>query len=99
MSKLWRADTDVQPLLSKYDVLNYAAKYTTREEAKLLTFDAILSNILAIEVQSTDAANTVIRKLLMTSVAERNYLAQETCHLFMGFSMYHSNREFVSVTI
>lgn len=75
MIQLWRANIDVQLVLSKQDVLSYATKYTAKGEAKSLTFDAILSDILATKVQTGDAAKKVVRKLLITSVAERVYLA------------------------
>jgi ATP-dependent DNA helicase PIF1 len=40
-----------------------------------------------------------IQKLLLSSVAERDISAQETCHLLLSISLYHSSRSFVSLNL
>lgn len=40
-----------------------------------------------------------VRKLLVKSVAESNYSAQEIFHILMGYPLYHSSRDFVCITV
>ena len=37
--------------------------------------------------------------MLLHTVGERDISAQETCHLLLGFPLYHSNRQFVSLNL
>jgi len=37
------------------------------------------------------------QKLLIHSVGERDYSAQETCHLLQSFPLYHSSRTYVTI--
>lgn len=101
ISQLWRANTDIQPVMSKQDVVNYVAKYASKAETKSAAFDDTLTNILATSTGVPEDAPTkkIIRKLLISSVAERNHSAQEVWHNLMSYDMYHAGRECVSITI
>lgn len=46
-----------------------------------------------------DPARKGVQKLLMKTVAERDYSSQEVCHILMGYPMYHCSRQFVSLTM
>ena len=41
----------------------------------------------------------MVQKLMISSVGERDYSAQETCHLLMGLPMYRASRDFVYLTL
>ena len=41
-----------------------------------------------------DASRKAVSKLLMKSIGERDYSAQETCHLIMGDKLVTASREF-----
>lgn len=72
-----------------------AAKSETRSKP----FEEILRTILESEVTDSNIVKTVVRKLFVKSVAERDYSAQEVFHILMCFLMVHSSREFVPVTV
>ncbi|RGB23751.1 hypothetical protein C1646_774059 [Rhizophagus diaphanus] len=38
-----------------------------------------------------------LQGLLLHTIAKRNILAQETCHLLLGISLYHSSHQFVTL--
>ena len=40
-----------------------------------------------------------LQKLLIKSLSERDYSAQETCHLLLQLPMYMSTREFVILSL
>ncbi|GBB84587.1 hypothetical protein RclHR1_11160003 [Rhizophagus clarus] len=39
------------------------------------------------------------QKLLIHTVGERDFLAQETCHLLLQISLYHSSQNFVNLNL
>ena len=41
----------------------------------------------------------VLQKILINSVGERDYSAQETCHLLLQLPMYHASRHFVIMSL
>ena len=41
----------------------------------------------------------MVQKLMITSVGERDYSAQETCHLLLGLPMYSASRDFVILSL
>src|SRR5437016_10845800 len=62
--------------------------------AFLEIFNQILNNS-----NPEDASLTSIQKLLLSSVAERDISAQETCHLLLGIPLYRSSRQYVSLNL
>ncbi|XP_065826022.1 uncharacterized protein [Oscarella lobularis] len=89
----WRANVDMQVIVSPYAVGKYIAKYATKSEPQSATLKETFKMIT--ETMSTaDPARNVVSKLLMKTVGERDYSAQETCHLIMGEKLVTSTREF-----
>ena len=63
-----------------------------------MAFSEIFNQILN-NSKSDDPSLTSIQKLLLSSVAERDISAQETCHLLLGIPLYHSSRSFVTLNL
>ena len=42
---------------------------------------------------------TLIQKLLLSSIAERDISVQETCHLLLSLPLYHSNRQCITLNL
>ena len=83
----------MQVIVSPYAVGKYIAKYATKSEPQSATLKETFKMIT--ETMSTaDPARKVVSKLLMKTVGERDYSAQETCHLIMGEKLVTSTREF-----
>src|SRR6266498_886590 len=94
----WRANVNLKPVLSIYAALQYISKYASKSKLRSTAFSEIFNEIL--NKSNPEAASlTLIQKLLINSIAERDISAQETCHLFLGISLYHSSRVFVSLNI
>jgi ATP-dependent DNA helicase PIF1 len=83
VTQVWRAYTDLSPIISKEAVLNYVAKYASKGEHASESYSIILRRVIDRNPVDTSAA-TLMRQLLISSVAERNYSAQEVQHLLMG---------------
>ncbi len=89
---------DLKPVLSIHVALQYISKYASKSESRSTAFLEIFNEIL--NKSNPEAASlTLIQKLLINSVAERDILAQETCHLLLGIPLYHSSRVFVLLNI
>lgn len=98
ISQTWRGNTDISPILSKRAILLYIVKYATKAENESKDYREILQ-FLAENVNPDTPAATLIRKMLVGSTAERDFSAQEVCHLLMGWPLFHASRSFVTVVI
>lgn len=94
----WRANVDLKPVLCIHAALQYISKYASKAEPSSNAFTDIFNQILN-NSKSDDSSLTSIQKLLLSSVAERDISAQETCHLLLGISLYHSSRPFVTLNL
>lgn len=92
----WRANTDVQCIVSLSAVLNYIAKYATKGEPRSKAIEELLNDALS---KGDDKAVTAIQNLFIRTCSERDYSAQETFHIVMGWPLYHSSRSFVKVNV
>jgi len=94
----WRANVDLKPVLSIHAALQYISKYASKAEPSSNAFTDIFNQILN-NSKSNDPSLTSIQKLLLSSIAERDISAQETCHLLLGIPLYHSSRQFVTLNL
>jgi len=86
----WRVNIDLKPILSIHAALQYISKYASKAEPRSAAFSEIFTQILN-NSEDNDSSLSSIQKLLLTSVAERDISAQETCHLLLSLPLYHSS--------
>ncbi|KAK3919299.1 ATP-dependent DNA helicase [Frankliniella fusca] len=96
--QLWRANMDATPVLSMGFMLRYIAKYTAKGEKRSATFRELVAAILE-DAGEEDSARSVIQKLLIKTVSERDYSAQEVCHILTGQPLHLSSRSFNVVNL
>ena len=94
----WRANVDMQYVVSRQKVINYVAKYATKSENRSKTLKEVFSNVMK-TVKDDGTALKVVQKLMVSSVAERNLSAQETCHLLLQYPMFRATRDFVILSL
>ena len=94
----WRANVDMQYIVSRNRVLNYIAKYAAKSEPRSKGLKAVYGNILK-TMKDNGSSLKVVQKIMISSVGERDYSAQETCHLLLGLPMYRASRDFVYLTL
>ncbi|GBB88230.1 hypothetical protein RclHR1_14780007 [Rhizophagus clarus] len=94
----WRANVDLKPILSIHAALQYISKYASKAEPSSQAFSEIFEQILN-NSNPDDSSLTLIQKLLLNSVSERDISAQETCHLLNGIALYHSSRSFIFLNV
>lgn len=98
VTQVWRGNTDFSAITSRDAVLHYIAKYASKGEQQSETFSEILRRVLQRNPADTPA-KTLVRQLLITSVAERNFSAQEVAHLISGWPLFHASRTFVVLSL
>lgn len=98
ISQAWRGNTDFSAIVSRDAVLKYIAKYASKGEQSSPAFAQTLQQILQRNEADAPAAR-VVRQLLISSVAERNYSAQEVMHLIAGWPLYHCSRAFTVLSL
>ena len=94
----WRANVDMQYCVSRHKVIEYCAKYATkcepRSEALAEVFSAIVRGL-----KDTDSSLKTVQKILIHSVGERDFSAQETCHLLLQLPMFRASRDFIVLSL
>ncbi|EEQ31187.1 ATP-dependent DNA helicase PIF1 [Microsporum canis CBS 113480] len=95
----WSANTDLSPSTSLSQVLKYAAKYCTKEEHKSTSYAQIASSVCGGIENSRrgPAMRTVVVKMLNSLVGERDWSAQEVCHLFLCDGLVQTSREVIKL--
>ena len=81
------ANVDMQYCLSRHRVVEYCAKYATKCEPRSQPLKEVFTNSLKDDNTSLKA----LQKLLINSVGERDYSAQETCHLLLQLPMFRAS--------
>lgn len=94
----WRANVDKKPILTIHAALQYISKYASKAEPRSVAFSDILDGIL----QNGDEDDTSVKcfqRLLLHTVAERDFSAQETCHILLGLPLYKCSRRFITLNL
>ena len=73
----WRANVDMQYIVSRNRVLNYIAKYAAKSEPRSKGLKAVYSNVLK-TLKSDGSSLKMVQKLMISSVGERDYSAQQS---------------------
>lgn len=98
LTAIWRANTDFSPIASLEPVLRYIAKYASKGEKTSVPYLTSLQQICATK-QDDSPAKSVVIKVLMSTVGERDYSAQEVAHILMGWPLYKCSRTFINISI
>lgn len=88
----------MQVCVSRRKVQEYCAKYATKSEPRSQPLSDIYSGIVQ-KFSPHDNALKVIQKLLINTVGDRYFSAQETCHLLLQLPLYSASREFVILSL
>ena len=94
----WRANVDMQYVLSRQKVIKYVAKYATKAEPRSKALRELFGNIVR-TIKDDGTSLKVVQKLLVNTVGERDFSAQETCHLLLQLPMYRATRDFVILSL
>ena len=79
----WMANTDVSPCSNSQAVLNYIAKYCTKEEKKTATYADLVKEVLP-HLNCAKPLLSLVSKTMNKLIGECDWSAQEVCHLLLN---------------
>ena len=78
--------------------MNYIAKYASKSEKASIPYKDLMNSILARNSDDVPAKR-LISSLVIKTVGERDYSAQEVFHILFGWPLYNSSRSFVVLNL
>jgi ATP-dependent DNA helicase PIF1 len=87
----WQANTDVSPCTSTTAVMEYVVKYAGKLEKASQSYRE-LAQIVIPFVNEARPFQSMVTKLMNKLIGERDYAAQEVCHLLLSLPLKQSSR-------
>ena len=94
----WVANVDMQYIVSRQRVLQYCTKYVTKSEPLSQSLKEIFTTIVH-GLREGNSSLKAVQKLLINTMGERDYSAQETCHLLLQLPMFKASRDFIILSL
>jgi hypothetical protein len=94
----WLANTDVSPCTSKQAVLEHAAKYAAERGKKSPAFRDIAANLNPF-VNENLSCQPFVTEVMNKLISDRNYPAQEVCHLLLDLPLTGCSRTIINVDL
>ena len=88
----------MQYCVSQRKVIEYITKYATKCEPRSQTMKEVYGNIVR-NLKDDSTSLKVVQKILINSVGERDFSAQETCHLLLQLPLIKSTRDHVLLSL
>ena len=95
---LWRANVDMQYCVSRRRVINYVTKYAIKSEPRSLPLREVYTNIVR-SLKDNSTSLKAVQNLLINSVGERDYSAQETCNLLLQLPLIRSSWDLIILSL
>jgi len=92
----WQANTDVSPCTSMQAVVEYIIKYAAKWEKQSQSFRELAATLLPF-VNETRPIQSFVTKIMNKLIGDRDYSAQEVCHLLLDLPLCESSRTVVNV--
>ena len=93
----WRANVDMQYIVSLRKV-EYCTKYVTKSEPRSQSLKEVFTTIVR-SLKEGNKPLKAVQKLLINTVGERDYSAQETCNLLLQLPMFKTSRDFIILSL
>ena len=93
-----RVNVDMQYCVSWHKVIGYCAKYATKSEPRSQPLKEIFTTIVR-SLKDDSTSLKAVQKLLINSIGERDYSAQENCHILLQLPMLRASRDFVVLSL
>ena len=92
----WVANTDVSLCTDQKAVLHYIAKYCSKAEIKSAKLQDMVKDLLP-KISSKAPMLSLATRLMNKLIGERDYSAQEVCHLLLGLNLTECSRAVQSI--
>ena len=94
----WRANCDIQVVIDHYACVEYLTKYAAKGEPRSPFLKKVFSSIVTNLHENLDS-HKVIKKVVMKTVGERDYAAQETMHQLLSLKLHSSSFNVIPVSL
>ena len=94
----WRANCDIQVVIDHYACVEYLTKYAAKGEPRSPVLKQAFNSI----IQNTNTASNphkAIKKIVMKTLGERDYAAQETMHLLLSLKLHSSSFKVIPISL
>jgi hypothetical protein len=91
VSMAWLANADISPCTGTKALLRYMSKYITKPEEKTLSYKEMMKDIL-VNINPRNPLMSTVQKYLNAFLAERDYSAQEVCHMLLDIPLQQGSR-------
>ena len=94
----WRANCDIQVVIDHYACVEYLTKYAAKSEPKSLLVKQAFNSVMQKVDVNTDPQRAM-RKIIMKTLGERDYAAQETMHHLFSLKLHSSSFTVIPVSL
>ncbi len=94
----WRANCDIQVVIDHYACVEYLTKYAAKGEPRSPMLKQAFNSIVQ-NVDSNSDPHRAIKKVVMKSLGERDYAAQETMHHLLSLKLHSSSFKVMPVSL
>ncbi len=94
----WRANCDIQVVIDHYACVEYLTKYAAKGKPRSPMLKQAFNSIVQ-NVDSDTDPHRAIKKIVMKSLGERDYAAQETMHHLLSLKLHSSSFKVMPVSL
>ena len=98
VSMAWLANTDISPCTGSKAVLEYLAKYVSKPEKQTESYEELMKRLLP-SINTNRPVLSAVTKLMNQLIAERDWSAQEVCHILLDLPLQHGSRQVLNVDV
>ena len=94
----WRANCDIQVVIDHYACVEYLTKYAAKGEPRSPLLKQAFNAIIQNSNNSSDP-HKAIKKIIMKTLGERDYAAQEVMHHLLSLKLHSSSFNVIPVSL
>ena len=94
----WRANCDIQVVIDHYACVEYLTKYAAKSEPRSPLVKQAFKSIVQ-HVDNASNPHKAIKKVVMKTLGERDYAAQETMHHLLSLKLHSSTFNVIPVSL
>lgn len=94
----WRANCDIQLIIDHHAYIEYLAKYASKSEKMSSVARDAFVNVVN-NISKISSSRSVIRKLMMKCVGERDMGIQEVMHQILSLKLYRSSFNVITFSL
>jgi len=94
----WRANCDIQVVIDHYACVEYLTKYAVKDEPSTPILKAAFTTIVN-NAPSNSNPHGVFQKIVMKTLGEQDYAAQETMHHLLSLKLHSSRFTVIPVSL